>query len=145
ATAVAGLPLAVGAGSSGSGSGGGATNAAAASASGPVTLRIGDQGNAVKTLFEASGAATGAPYKIEWDGFTDGPHMNAAFSANRIDAGYMGDTPAIFAAAAKAGVRVIATAKATQQTTGYYQLLAKPGSGISSIADLKGKRLAATK
>ena len=49
--AVAVLPLAVGACSSGSGSGGGATNAAAASASGPVTLRIGDQGNAVKTLF----------------------------------------------------------------------------------------------
>jgi len=143
ATLVVGA-LGVGACSSGNG-GGGATQAAAASATGPVTLRIGDQNNAVKTLFDASGAATGASYKIEWDGFTDGPHMNAAFSANRIDAGYMGDTPAIFAAAAKAGVRVIATAKATQQTSGYYQFLTRPGSGINSLADLKGKRLAATR
>lgn len=109
-----------------------------------VTLRFGDQNQLMKEVLASSGQLQGAKYKVTFDQFTDGPHMNAAFAAHRIDAGYMGDTPALFANAAHAGVSVLATGIAGG-TSGVYGLLAGPGSGIHSAADLKGRRVGFTR
>ena len=110
-----------------------------------VTLRIGDQGQAIQTLFAASGQDKATPYHLSWFDFNDGPHMNAAFSAGRIDAGYMGDTPALLASAARAGVVIVATAKSVGTSESFYQLLARPGSGVKTVADLAHKKVAFTR
>src|SRR5581483_10450020 len=60
------------------------------------------------------------------------------------DVGYMGDTPALFANASKAGVAVFAAGVLSGDATAY-QLLAAPGSGITKVADLKGKKVGFTK
>jgi sulfonate transport system substrate-binding protein len=111
---------------------------------GTVTLQVGDQNQLLRTVFAASGEQQRLQYKVAFNQFTDGPHMNAAFSANRLDVGYMGDTPVLFANAAKAGVSVLSAGVLGGGATAY-QLLAAPGSGIRSIADLKGKKVGFTK
>lgn len=109
-----------------------------------VTLQVGDQNQLIKSAFAASGALDGAPYKVVFNQFTDGPHMSAAFSANRIDVGWLGDTPAIYANAARAKVTLLSASR-TGGSSGVYTLLTRPGSNIHSIADLKGKKVALTK
>ncbi len=109
-----------------------------------VTIRFGDQNQLIKTVLSASGALAGTKYQVVFDQFTDGPHMNAAFSAGRIDAGFMGDTPVLFANAAKSGIAVLVAGTAASGAS-VYTLLAAPGSGIRSVADLKGKRVGFTR
>lgn len=125
AIAVAGC----GGGSSASGSGGRAT------------LRIGDQGKSLQLPLDLSGQSQGTSYGLNWNTFADGPHMNAAFSAGRIDIGFMGDTPVLYANAARAGVRVVAVQKSPKNSQ---VIIATKKSGIKTPADLKGKRIAFT-
>jgi len=137
--------VAVGCGSSGAATSSGAVTLGSGTVDlSSVTLHFGDQNQLMKEVFASSGQLAGAKYKVTFDQFTDGPHMDAAFAAHRIDAGYMGDTPALFANAAHAGVSVLATGIAGGNG-GVYALLARPGSGIHSAADLKGKRVGFTR
>jgi len=127
------VSLAACGGGSGSGGGGGA--------GGRVTLRIGDQSKTLELPLTLSGQSQGTPYGLSWNNFADGPHMNAAFSANRLDVGYMGDTPVLFANAARAGITVVAV---SENTANSQTIFATAGSGIHTVADLKGKRVAIT-
>ncbi|OAA25227.1 sulfonate transport system substrate-binding protein [Frankia sp. EI5c] len=117
-------------------------DSSAAAAGGQAgTLRIGDQSKLVELQITLSGEGQGTPYKLNWNTFADGPHMNAAFSANRLDVGYMGDTPVLFANAADAGVVAVAV---SESSVNAQTIFATPSSGIRSLADLKGKRVAFT-
>jgi sulfonate transport system substrate-binding protein len=69
--------------------------------------------------------------------------MNAAFLAKALDIGTMGDTPALFASAAGADVVVVATGHS--KPNGLLQIVARPGSGIRSLSDLRGKSIATTR
>ncbi|SQE00639.1 MULTISPECIES: ABC transporter substrate-binding protein [unclassified Parafrankia] len=123
--------------------GGGDSDPAAPASGGKAgTLRIGDQSKFLELPITLSGAGRDTPYKLNWNNFADGPHMNAAFSAGRLDVGFMGDTPVLFANAADAGVVAVAVAenRVNSQT-----IFASAGSGIHSLADLKGKRVAFTR
>jgi sulfonate transport system substrate-binding protein len=122
----------------------GASAAGSPDSHAPVTLRFGDQQQSVQTLLAASGQDAGLAYRLEWFDFNDGPHMNAAFAADRIDAGYMGDTPAIFAGAAHDDVSVVATAVSAGTSESFYQLVARSGTGITSLADLRHRKVAVT-
>jgi sulfonate transport system substrate-binding protein len=124
----------------GNGSGGG-DGARAATGDQRVTLRIGDQSKTLELSLTLSGAARGTPYGLTYSTFADGPHMNAAFSAGRLDVGYMGDTPVLFANAADAGVVAISVA---ENPVNSQTIIAKAGSGIQKPADLRGKRVAFT-
>ena len=104
-----------------------------------TTLRVGDQLEYLKTLLDTAGEGSGLPYAIDWSGFIGGPPMLQAFHADAIDAGFVADTPLIFAQAAHQDVLAIA-AWATEHGTG--ELLAAPGSGIGSWRDLKDKKVA---
>jgi sulfonate transport system substrate-binding protein len=106
-------------------------------------LNIGDQSKLLQLALERSGEAKDVGPKLRWTTFTDGPHMNAAFLAGAIDVGWMGDTPALLASAAKADVVVIAGAE--HKAGSYYQIVAPPGSPIRTVADLRGKRVAFTR
>lgn len=107
------------------------------------TLRIGDQGKVLELPLQLAGQAANPPRPFEFTTFTDGPNMNAAFLAGALDVGMMGDTPALFASAAGADVVAIAAGRTPPNT--YLQIVARPGSGITSLQDLRGKRVAFTK
>ncbi|HWE89181.1 MAG TPA: ABC transporter substrate-binding protein [Pseudonocardiaceae bacterium] len=109
---------------------------------GPVTLRIGDQQESLEMPLQLSGQLANLPYKVQFDQFNSGPLVDQAFSAGAIDAGFMGDTPAMFAQASGVPVQVITVSR----TDGPYDvLIARAGSGIHSLADLRGKKIATTK
>jgi sulfonate transport system substrate-binding protein len=65
--------------------------------------------------------------------------MLQAFQADAIDIGFVGDTPLIFAQAARQDVVAVA---AWASDHGSNELVAAPGSKINSWRDLKGKKLA---
>jgi sulfonate transport system substrate-binding protein len=104
-----------------------------------TTLRVGDQLEYLQTILSASGEDRAIPYKVKWAGFIGGPPMLQAFHAGAIDAGFVASTPLIFAQAAHQDVVAIA---GWVTAHGGQELVAAPGSGINSWADLKGKNVA---
>jgi sulfonate transport system substrate-binding protein len=110
--------------------------------SGPVTLRVGDQNKTLEEPLNLAGQSSGTPYGVQWSNFLDGPHMNAAFTAGLIDFGFMGDTPALLATAARADVVVVGAIRYQPNTI--FQLAAKPGSNIKTLSDLRGRKVAFT-
>ncbi len=148
---VSALAIAVsGCGSSGSSHASAATDARSNGSAGstptvPVsvprgtTLRVGDQLEYLQTILHVAGEDTNLPYKLQWAGFIGGPPMLQAFHAGAIDAGFVADTPLIYAQAAHQDVVAVA-AWASQH--GSAELVAAPGSNINGWADLKGKKVA---
>jgi sulfonate transport system substrate-binding protein len=116
---------------------GGGHNAASA----PI-LKVGDQNKALQIPISLAGQTKNLP-PVEWTTFTDGPHMNAAFLAQALDIGLMGDTPALLAGAARADVVVLAAARIPGN--GYIRIVTRPGSAIRTLADLRGQRVAYTR
>ncbi|RVW10538.1 ABC transporter substrate-binding protein [Prescottella agglutinans] len=113
----------------------------AGNAASGVTLRIGDQVKSTQSLLEAAGALDDLDYKIEWSTFEAGPPLLEALGANKIDAGGTGDVPPVFAQANGNSGRIVAV----QARTGANDFLLVPAnSTASSIADLKGKKIAVT-
>jgi sulfonate transport system substrate-binding protein len=133
-------------------SGGTATAAGAAAAVAPaevppaalskVTLHIGDQKGGAQALLQAAGLDKDLPYAVQWSTFTSGPPLLEAANAGAVDAGNVGNTPPLFAAAAGSKVAVVA---ASQQGPAGSQLLVPSGSSITSPQQLKGKRIAVSK
>ncbi|HEX4720910.1 MAG TPA: PhnD/SsuA/transferrin family substrate-binding protein, partial [Pseudonocardiaceae bacterium] len=118
------------------------SNAATNFGAGSVTLRIGDQQQYVEEPLKLSGELSNLPYQVKFDQFGSGPLVNQAFGANAIDVGFMGDTPAMFAQASNLPLNVIAVSSTSGPGT---TLLARAGSGIHSLADLRGKKIASTR
>ena len=123
------------------GTGGPAAAAPAATSTIPAgtVLNVGDQDQELETLFEYSGVAKAAPFKINFVEFDSGPLVNAGFAAKQIDVGSMGDLPASLAV--QSGLPVKAVAVELPIGASEY-LLAKPG--ITKISQLRGKPVAYT-
>jgi sulfonate transport system substrate-binding protein len=140
-------PLLVTAAACGGDGGGGGVAGAAGEATGNdeippgVTLRVGEQSPVGELSFELAGLNDDLPYRIEYVRFASGPLVNEGFAAGEIDVGSMGDTPAIGAAARDLPVSVLASS--TNEGPGSI-LEARPGSGIESVEDLEGRRVAFT-
>lgn len=146
------LPLALGlvAAACGGDDGGSSTDAArgeAIAADTPleipegVKLRIGDQGSQIESPLRLSGQLEDLPYEVEFASFASGPLVNEAIGAGQIDLGGMGDTPALLSFASGLDTRVVAV-RASDGAGAV--LVARPGSGIETIEDLEGKKLAYT-
>jgi sulfonate transport system substrate-binding protein len=103
---------------------------------------VGDQNKTLEEPLNLAGQANGTPYGLQWSNFLDGPHMNAAFTAGLIDFGFMGDTPALLATAARADVVVVGAIR--YQPNSIFELAVKPGSNIKSLTDLRGRKVAFT-
>jgi sulfonate transport system substrate-binding protein len=107
-----------------------------------VTLRIGDQkGSGAESLLKAAGLLDSLPFKVEWDDFTAGPPMMQAMGSGSVDVGGVGDAPPIFAAA---GGQKIAVIGAQLPNVASSATLVPKGSPITSISQLRGKRIAVT-
>jgi sulfonate transport system substrate-binding protein len=132
--------------SSGSGSATGtATVAASASASGSVnlssvTLNVGDQkGTGAEAVLSAAGLLNTLPFKVNWSDFTSGPPMLQAMASGSVDIGGVGDAPPVFAASGGEAVEIVGA----RTTNGDQDSVVVPkGSPISSIQQLKGKKIA---
>ena len=114
------------------------------SSAGAAPVRIGYFANlthAQAVLGVASGELERAvsPAKLETKVFNAGPSLIEALFAGEIDIGYVGPGPAISAHAKShgQGIRVIAGAAANGVV-----IVARQESGIRSLADLAGKRIA---
>lgn len=104
-------------------------------------LRVADQARQLQTLFELSGELEGAPYRVRFSDFMGGPAVNEAMAAGEVDAATLGDTPAINNLAAGLGAVVVA---ASVNDGAGARLYARADSGIESLEDLEGRRVAYT-
>jgi len=76
---------------------------------------------------------------VSYNLFLAGPPMNEALAGNRLDIANLGPLPAIAARATGIDVKVVARAFSDEL---YYGLLVRPDSSITSVKDLKGKKVA---
>ncbi|KJC59675.1 ABC transporter substrate-binding protein [Bradyrhizobium sp. LTSPM299] len=79
--------------------------------------------------------------EVKWVEFSSGPPLMEAMNVGSIDYGAVGDSPPIFAQAARAAI-VYAAAQPIINGSG---ILVPQNSAIAGIADLKGKRVGFTK
>jgi sulfonate transport system substrate-binding protein len=106
-----------------------------------VTLNVGDQkGTGAEAILKAAGLLSALPFHVSWSDFTSGPPMLEAMASGSVDVGGVGDAPPVFAAAGGEGVEIVG---AREVPTGDQDALLVPkGSSITSIAQLKGKKIA---
>jgi sulfonate transport system substrate-binding protein len=123
----------------------GTTASASASASSStdlssVTLNVGDQkGTGAEAVLSAAGLLNTLPFKVSWSDFTSGPPMMQAMASGSVDVGGVGDAPPVFAASGGEAVVIVGARK----TNGDQDALVVPkGSPITSISQLKGKKIA---
>jgi sulfonate transport system substrate-binding protein len=144
AIAAIALSTLVAAACSSSGPGSTAAGAPASSAAAvdlsSVTLNIGDQkGTGAEAVLKAAGLLSKLPFRASWADFTSGPPMLEAMGSGSIDIGGVGDAPPVFAASGGESVEIVGA----RQTDGDQDALVVPkGSAITSIAQLKGKKIA---
>jgi len=107
-----------------------------------VTLKVGDQKGGSKSLLTAAGLLDDLPYQIEWATFTSGPPLLEAVSADGVHIGRVGNTPPIFAAAAKAKLSAVSSSKGNVESDA---ILVPADSSLTSVKDLKGKTIGIAK
>ena len=107
-----------------------------------VTLKVGDQRGGSKALLTAAGLLDDLPYKIEWATFTSGPPLLEAVSAGGVHVGRVGNTPPIFAAAAKAKLAAVSSSKGNVASDA---ILVPRDSPLREVSDLRGKTVGVAK
>ncbi|MGL3211003.1 sulfonate ABC transporter substrate-binding protein [Bradyrhizobium sp. BR 1433] len=108
-------------------------------------IRIGYQKNGVLVITRQREALENhfkpQGISVKWVEFSSGPPMMEAMNVGSVDYGAVGDSPPIFAQAA--GAAIVYTA--AQPIINGSGILVPQNSAITSIADLKGKRVGFTK
>jgi sulfonate transport system substrate-binding protein len=141
-----------GSGASSGGSGASSASSASSTSTGPAKvsvvnssfkgaeLRVGDQaGTGAQALLTASGLINKLPFKIKFADFTSGPPMLEAMSSGSLDIGGVGNAPTIFAAAGGAKISIVGALSNNPDSAA---LLVPKSSKITSIQQLKGKKIA---
>jgi NitT/TauT family transport system substrate-binding protein len=131
------LTLLSGCGSSGSGSNGSSNSA------NPITVKIGLLKNvthapafvAIKKGYLQD--RLGANVKIEVQGFNNGSDFSTAMATGQIDIGYVGPSPVINQYVKSKNIKILSGAN-----NGGAVLVARKGSGVTSVKDLAGKLVA---
>ncbi|WP_030384215.1 ABC transporter substrate-binding protein [Streptomyces sp. NRRL S-241] len=133
------IPLSLALSACGGSSAADSGTAATAGSGAKVTLSIGDQKGGNESLLKAAGELENLDYTIKWSTFTSGPPLLEAVNAKAVDIGGVGNTPPVFAAAAKSKITVVA---ATHGSSAGEAILVPKGSTLQSGADLRGKKIA---
>ncbi len=101
-------------------------------------LVVADQNEFLRQLLEASGERKSLDVQLELPNFAGGPAIFEAIRAGALDIAYVGDTPPIQARAAGVKLPIIAT---FTRTLSQYRLVQRAGAGVTTLADLRGKRI----
>lgn len=112
-----------------------------------VIVRIGVQGSGglfgkarEDQLFEKAFATYGAT--VEWVEFQSGPPMTEAIASNKLDFAGLGNMPVITAQAANIPFKIISQTLEGKKNVG---VIVQSSSGITSMEELKGKKVAVGK
>lgn len=105
-----------------------------------VVLRIGDPVD--KWIFQHLGWEKQLPFQIQWAEITGGPGVTEAFHAGALDVGFGANVPPIHARWAGIPVKIVAFRQFAPGHAPLYTFGLAPGSGIRTVADLRGKRIA---
>lgn len=110
------------------------------------TLRIGYQKYGTMVLLKARGTLekrlAEQGIQVQWTEFPGGPQLLEGLNVGAIDFGVTGETPPVFAQAAKADLLYVAYEPAAPTSEA---ILVPKGSPLQSIADLKGKKVVLNK
>ncbi len=109
-------------------------------------IRIGYQKTGVLTVVKGLGFLEERFAKdgigVKWVEFSFGPPLLEALNAGALDYGYTGDSPPIFAQAARANLLYVGAIPAR----GYGQaIIVLPNSPVQQLSDLKGKKVGVAK
>jgi NitT/TauT family transport system substrate-binding protein len=104
-----------------------------------MTLTVGDQFYYSSTLLQLAGELDDLPYKLEFKRFNAGGPVVEALNTGSIDIGIVGDTPVVALAARGGPIKVLAV---TRNQLGGTAIVVGKHSGINSVKDLAGKRVA---
>ncbi|MFD1670750.1 aliphatic sulfonate ABC transporter substrate-binding protein [Agrilactobacillus yilanensis] len=119
---------------------------AGSSSSGLETVTVGyqkgDPFDIAKQRGEFAKKMKAKGYKIVWKEFQDGNSLLQALKSGSIDYGRTGDTPPVTAQAAGTKLAYVAVGSSKAKGSG---IVVKSDSGITSLKDLKGKKVAYTK
>ncbi|MEW1720587.1 ABC transporter substrate-binding protein [Streptomyces sp. NPDC093109] len=104
-----------------------------------VTLAVGDTGWSRQESILKLAGLDNTPYKIKWSVFQGGDLQLQAMRAGALDVAQSSEIPPVFAAAdGKANFKVVAV---QQANTLLQEVVAPKGSTLTSIAQLKGKKV----
>ena len=107
-----------------------------------VVLRAGDQKGGMMSVMKAAGVMDDLPFKVEWSQFPAAAPVLEALNAGAVDLAYAGDAPTTFSLAAGVAGHIISIIRTTGAGTA---VMVRPDSPIHSIADLKGRTVAANR
>ena len=102
-------------------------------------LVVGDQNEQLQTLIKASGVSGKLVSKLQFANFLGGPEILEAFRAGVLDIAMVGSTPPIYAHAAGEPLPIVAALKGNAPA---YRLALRPGLKITTLQELKGKKIA---
>jgi sulfonate transport system substrate-binding protein len=102
-------------------------------------LVVADDANRLKTLFALSGEQDRLSADVTYANFSSGPLRLEAIRSGNAQLGRVGDVPPILAHYSDAGVPIVG---AVQHDGSGQTLVTSPESGIHSLNDLAGKRIA---
>lgn len=109
---------------------------------GELVLHVGDQRGLAKAMLDTAGEGRPEGYRLQWANFIAGPPIIAAQTGGSLDAGWMAETPLVFAQAAGSPVKVVGVSRVIDNQGSGYALVVRPDSPIRSVKDLKGKSVA---
>ncbi|MGA5466867.1 PhnD/SsuA/transferrin family substrate-binding protein [Mycobacterium sp. NPDC050041] len=99
--------------------------------------------NATQSLpWDLAGAGKDTPYSVEFADFSGGAAVIEALRSGAADIGSIGEAPVPIAVDSGVTDLVTIGLQANPGTSGGYYLVARPNSGVTTIEDLRGKRVA---
>jgi len=108
---------------------------------GGTTLVIGDP--TTERVLEHTGWISQLPFTVKWAKITGGPAVTEAFHAKALDVGSAADMPPVHATWIGIPVKIIAVRQRLDPLNHpLYELGIAPHSGIRTLADLRGKKIA---
>ncbi|MGW4548770.1 ABC transporter substrate-binding protein [Streptomyces violaceorubidus] len=97
----------------------------------------------LKVALELSGQIDELPFKVKWANISGGPQCSEAFRADALDVCSAADIPSINAHWTGLDTKLVAVRFRTDPLKNpIYELGTAPGSGIRTLADLRGKKIA---
>jgi sulfonate transport system substrate-binding protein len=107
-----------------------------------IKLVIAEQNGTQSLPWNLSNAGKDAPYAVEFADFSGGAAVIEALRSGAADVGSIGEAPVPIAVDSGVTDLVTIGLQANPGTSGGYYLVARPNSGITTIEQLRGKKVA---